>query len=105
MLCYASFMESITEKIRTLKIPQLEILKILVESKNGVSSAKEIGDTTNTASYSLGAMITPLRRIQTDKGRLIIPAGRDLDNSVRWQINEKVVSRSDLKILLSEMGI
>lgn len=93
------------EKIRKLKIPQLELLKLLSDSGTGVSSAKELGDATSTASFTLGAMITPLRRIQTEKGRLIIPAGRDIDNSVRWQINEKLVLRSDLKILLSEMEI
>ena len=97
-------MNPIEEKIRQLKIPQLEILKLLVESNNGASSSKEISDATSTASFVLGAMITPLRRIKVDNKNLIIPAGRE-DNSVRWQINEGLISKNDLKVLLVEMGI
>lgn len=98
-------MKSIEDKIRSLRIPQLEILKILTDSTHGVSSAKEIGDATESAAYQLGAMLTPLRRIQAKNGRLIIPAGRDIDNSVRWQINEEVIKREELKALLVQMGI
>jgi len=93
------------EKIRNLKLPQLKILSILAKSRAGVSSSKELGDTTSTASYTLGAMITPLRRIKIKNEILIIPAGRDIDNTVRWQINEKVIKRDTLKRLLIDMKI
>lgn len=98
-------MSNIESKIRNLKIPQLEILKILVANDNGISSSKEMGDTTHTATTTLGAMITPLRRIKNEKGCLIEPVGREIDNSVRWKINEKLISRDSLKMLLAEMEI
>lgn len=98
-------MNSVEEKIRQLKVPQLEILKLLAESKNGVSSSKEISETTSTSSYLLGAMITPLRRIKVDEKNLIIPAGREADNTMRWQINEDVITCDDLKALLVSMNI
>ena len=39
-----------------------------------------------------------------DKERLIIPAGRDADEGVRWQINERVISKQELKELLVQMN-
>ena len=98
-------MDPIEVKIRQLKIHQLEVLKLLTESDDGVSSSKEISQTTGTSSYELGAVITPLRRIKVDDKNLIIPAGREIDNSVRWQINENLISRNKLKALLVEMRI
>lgn len=98
-------MEVLEEKIRQLKIPQLQILKLLADSPMGVSSSKELGDATSTASYTLGAMLTPLRRLKIDNKPLIVPAGREADNKVRWQINEEVIGRDNLKILLANMDI
>lgn len=98
-------MNPIEQRIRQLKFPQLEILKILAESREGVSSSKEIGDATSTAVYLLGAMITPLRRLKIDDQCLIIPAGREADNSVRWQINEDLISKDELKELLMRMKV
>ena len=98
-------MESIEDKIRKLKIPQLEILEILADDPNGVSSSKEIGDSTSTSSYALGAQLTPILRIRVNNHRLIILAGRDEDGKPRWQINEKVISSDNLKALLVSMGI
>lgn len=98
-------MDSIEEKIRRLKIPQLEILKLLADSSDGVSSSKEISQTTGTSSYELGAVITPLRRVKVENKNLIIPAGREIDNSVRWQINEDLIPRDELRLLLTKMSI
>ncbi|EKE05102.1 MAG: hypothetical protein ACD_19C00426G0124 [uncultured bacterium] len=98
-------MNEIESRIRQLKIPQLQILKIITENESGVSSSKEIGDTTGTSLQLLGAMITPLRRIKIDNKNLIIPAGREVDNSVRWQLNNELITRNELKALLTNMNI
>ena len=98
-------MESIEDKIRQLKIPQLEILKMLADDPHGVSSSKEIGDTTGTSTYTLGAMLTPILRIRIGELKLIIQAGRDTEVKPRWQINEKVIKRTDLNALLVSIGI
>ena len=98
-------MDEIESKIRQLKIPQLEILKILSENENGLSSSHEIKSIMNTSSALLGAMITPLRRIKVGGKNLIIPAGREIDDSVRWQINDGLITRNELKALLVNMDI
>lgn len=98
-------MSPIEEKIRKLKILQLEALKLIADSKDGLLSSKELGDTTSTSTYQLGALLTPLRRIKIDNKNLIIHSGRGKDDSVRWQINEDVITRDDLMVLLIEMGI
>lgn len=97
--------ENIETKIRKLKIPQLEVLKLLADDPNGVSSNKEISDSTQTSAYTLGAVLTPIMRLKVGKEKLLIQAGRDFDGKPRWQINEKVIERTELKILLNSMGI
>ena len=91
--------------VRSLELPQLEVLQILVNARNGVSSNQEISSTTSTATATLGALLTPLRRRKVGSESLIIPAGKDPDKGTRWQINEKLVSIEDLKILLISMKI
>ena len=98
-------MSPIEEKIRNLRIPQLEVLKLIANSKDGLYSSKEISDTTGTSTYTLGALLTPLRRIKIDNKNLIIQSGRGIDDSIRWKINEDLITRDDLKLLLIEMGI
>lgn len=91
--------------IRSLELPQLEVLQILVNAKNGVSSNQEISSTTSTVTATLGALLTPLRRRKVGSESLIVPAGKDPDKGTRWQINEKLVSVDDLKILLVSMKL
>lgn len=89
--------------IRSLEIPQLEVLQVLVNTNYGVSSNQEISSTTSTPSILLGSLLTPLRRRKIDGKSLIIQAGKDPDKGTRWQINENLVSIDDLKILLISM--
>lgn len=99
-------MNSVVETlIRSLELPQLEVLKILVSAENGVSSNQEISSTTDTASTILGSLLTPLRRRKVNGECLIVQAGRDPDKGTRWQINEKLVSIDDLRGLLVSMRI
>jgi hypothetical protein len=97
-------MEDILLRIRNMTIPQLKALKLMAESANGIASYKEISDTTGTSSYTLGAILTSLKKYKTDQGSLILPAGRDPEG-MRWQLNEKVISKDDLMIQLNELGI
>lgn len=91
--------------IRSLELPQLNVLQILVNARNGVSSNQEISSTTFTATATLGALLTPLRRRKINGESLIIPAGKDPDKGTRWQINEKLISIDDLNALLVSMKI
>lgn len=91
--------------VRSLELPQLEVLQILLSSRNGVSSNQEIISTTSTASALLGSLLTPLRRKKVNGECLIVQAGVDPDKGTRWQINEKLVSTDDLRVLLVSMNL
>lgn len=97
--------KEIEDLIRSLSLPQLELLKMLTNSDKGVFSNQEISNTMYTASYTLGAIITPLRRHKIDGEPIIILAGKSVAEGNRWQLNSKVIDRDQLKILLTEMEI
>lgn len=97
--------KEVEDLIRSLAIPQLEVLKMLTENERGVFSNKEMISTMSTTSYQLGAIITPLRRYKIDGEPLIIIAGKDIHEGNRWQLNTRVIDRDELKILLANMEI
>ena len=97
--------ENVEDKIRSLSLPQLEILMVMAKSNEPVSTSREIMQSTGTSSYTFGAIISPLRRHKVDGLSLIVQAGKDGANGVRWQINEKLVTKQDLLILLNSMGV
>lgn len=97
-------MEDMNLKIRNMTIPQLKALRLLTQSSSGIASYNEIADTTGTASYTLGAILTSLKKYKTENGTLILPAGRD-EAGMRWQLNEKVITKDDLSLILNELDI
>ena len=98
-------MEKIEEKIRGLTIPQLEILKLLAESKDGILDSQEIMTTTHTATATFGAYISSLKKFKSEGGHsIIIPAGRT-EEGMRWQLNEKVIEKKQLLTILNEMRV
>lgn len=97
--------ENVETLIRSFAIPQLQVLSMLANSKDGISSNQEISSTTQTAIMRLGSLLTPLRRKKVSGESLIIQAGKDPEKGTRWQINEKLTSLDDLKILLISMKI
>lgn len=96
-------MTELEKRLRTMTLPQLQALQLIAKSPDGISTTKELSDTTQTASYTLGAFITSLLKIKTEKGRLLLPAGRDIDAGMRWKINENVMRRRDLQKLLKSI--
>ena len=97
--------KSVETLVRSLELPQLQVLMILVNARNGISSNDEISSTTSTPSILLGSLITPLRRRKINGESLIVQAGRDPDAGTRWQINAKLTSVDDLKELLMSMSL
>jgi hypothetical protein len=99
-------MDKATENtIRFLGIPQLRVLRMLADASDGISNNKEISSTTHTTSTTLGALLTPLRRKKIKGEPLIIPMGRDSSQGTIWKLNEKIIPKDDLKILLIDMNI
>ncbi len=92
-------------QIRKLTVPQLEILKVLASSPEAVSSNQEIMTTTGTPSCTYGAFLASLRKVKVENIPLLLQAGVDPDKGTRWQINEGLVTKFDLRSLLTSMGV
>lgn len=97
--------KEVEDLIRSLSLPQLEVLKMLTQDEKGVFSNKEMSTTLSTASTQLGALITPLRRHKIENEPLVVPAGKHPTEGNRWQLNTKIIDRDALKLLLVEMEI
>lgn len=98
-------MNKIEERLRLLTIPQLEILKALANSKDGVLESKEIISSTSTAVTNFGAYIAALKKFKSDDGQsIVIPAGKTSEG-IRWQLNEKVISKDSLNEILNGMNL
>lgn len=96
---------SVEEKIRTLKLPQLKLLALLVKGNHSVFTTKQIIDLIHTDPHTFGSIITPLLRHKVDGKSLVIKAGEDMEQGTRWQVNNKLVSKSDLVLLLDDMEV
>lgn len=97
-------MDKIEEKIRSLTIPQLEILKALAESPHGIMDSQEIMSTTATATTTFGAYISSLKKFRIDDKSIVMPAGRTTEG-MRWQLNEDLIEKHRLLEILNNMRI
>ena len=97
--------QQVEEKVRRLKMPQLKLLALLAKGENSVFTTKEIIEKIETDPHTFGAIITPLLRHKVDGKTIVIRAGEDLKEGTRWQINNKLVSKPDLVLLLDDMEV
>ncbi len=99
--------QTIEYKLRRMNIEKLRILRMFVI--NSIVTTSEIGQATDTATdefTSLGGIISSLSRIKDEKGtQLIIPMGRDLEDGMRWKLNENVISKVKLSQILDELSL
>lgn len=99
-------MDDIEARIRNLKLTQLEVLKQLATSNDGILDQEEIMDATHTSSYTFGALVGSLKKFKDNVGQpLIKTAGETDKNGMRWQLNEKVIDKIRLLEILADMKI
>jgi hypothetical protein len=89
-------------KLRLLKLDLLVILHTLAVTGSIAMELSEISDSTSTSEPELKGSISSIRRIKIGEENIIIPAGRDKDGRIRWQINEKVVNKKELAKFLED---
>lgn len=98
-------MDKLEERIRSLTILQLQILKAIADSEYGILDSQEIMNTTGSATATFGALIVSLKKFKNDEGQpIVLPAGAT-NEGMRWQLNEKVVSRERLKEIIAELNV
>ena len=90
------------EKLRLLKVGLLTILHTLAVVDSIAMELNEISKSTDTPELELKGSISTLRRIKIGDEILIVPAGRDENGRLRWQINEKVVNKKELAKFLEK---
>lgn len=95
--------KQIEDKLRLLKVDLLRILYVLAITDSLAVELNEISDSTSTAESELKGSISALRRIKFDNETLVVPAGRDDDGRIRWQINKKIVDKKELVEFLNEV--
>lgn len=95
--------KNIKEKLGRATLEQLNALRVFTLYSPPVVTIKTVSDCTSTADTSLGGVISSLSRLNVDGKSLIVPAGRDREEGMRWRLNEEVISREDLATQLESV--
>lgn len=91
-------------KIRKCSLEQLGALRTFTLYDPPIVTTKTVSDSINSSDQqSLGGIISSLSRIKTEQRTLIEPVGRDKDEGMRWRLNESLISKADLEVLLDEL--
>ena len=102
---------NIENALRRLSIRQMEALIAFIP--NGVRtgefiSVKNLKDSIYTADSTnenklIGGVLSGLCKIKINNKFLILPAGRDSTEGMRWVLNSKIINRNELREILLEI--
>lgn len=104
----------IEDILRRLSVKQLEALATFIpdgESTGAYLSVDKVSQSIHTSDETnktkvVGGVISSLAKIKINDSSLILPAGKDDREGMRWVLNEKVITREQLRdILLQIPGI
>lgn len=101
---------NVEDKLRRATKGQLLALNVIASSPNSLATTSEMQDvlygqadeSTGTANQSVGGTISAVSRIKVDGQPLLIPMGKD-EYGIRWQLNENLTDKDNLKQLISEL--
>ena len=94
--------KALKDKLRLLKLDSLSLLHVLSVSDSVALELKQISDSTNTSEPDLKGIISSIRRLKIDDESWIVPAGRDNEGRLRWQINQAIIDKKELAKFLEE---
>lgn len=102
---------NIENKLRRATRGQLLALNVVAKSPISLATTSEmqdvlyaqVDDSTGTASQSVGGTISAISRIKIDNESLLIPMGKDVQQGIRWQLNEKVMEKEKFKEVIDEI--
>lgn len=102
---------TVEDTIRRLSIKQLEALAVFIptgEKTGEYISVEKVFNSIHTAENdnkvkAVGGVISSLAKIKTKNGPLILPAGKSEQEGMRWVLNKKVITREELREILSQI--
>jgi len=97
--------------LRRLSVKQLEALTTFIpdgKSSEAYLSVEKASQSIHTAddenkTRAVGGVISSLAKIRTEYGPLILPAGKSDKEGMRWTLNQKVITRKELREILVEI--
>lgn len=92
------------ERFRNTTLRQLEALWLFANSKSIIVTSSEIGEATSTpVQEGQAGLISSLSKIKTEKGPLLLKAGRIPGEGTRWTLNQQVITRDELAEILKDI--
>jgi hypothetical protein len=101
----------IESKLRRATKGQLLALNVIASASNSLATTSQmqevlfsqIDDSTGTAFQSAGGTISAVSRIKVDNQSLLTPMGKDVQEGIRWQLNENVIEREEFRDIITEI--
>ena len=101
----------IESKLRRATKGQLTALNVIARAPNSLATTSQIqnvlysqvSNPTGATDQSVGGTISAISRIKVNNEPLILPMGKDDEEGIRWQLNEKVIEKDKLKEIVSEV--
>jgi hypothetical protein len=95
------FKSQLKQRLSNATLRQLEALWLFANSKDVIVTSSQISDSTSTAMQEgLAGLISSISKMQTEKGPLILRAGRVPGEGTRWRLNEDIITQAELADLL-----
>jgi hypothetical protein len=96
--------EKVEARIRRLSRNQLKVLAVLCQNEFGLASSSATGKRIGITGKALGGVFSSLSRQKIAGKPLLVPFGRDSSGrGLRWKLNTKLISISELKKIVDEL--
>ena len=101
----------IESKLRRATKGQLTALNVIARAPNSLATTSQIqnvlysqvSNPTGATDQSVGGTISAISRIKVNNEPLILPMGKDDEEGIRWQLNEKVIEKDKLEEIINEV--
>ena len=91
------------KKLRKTTLEQLSALLAFVNAPNVTVTPEKISKSTETSGNYLGGVLSALSRTRIDGQPIIVPAGKDRKEGLRWRLNTAIAPKDELSKLLEEL--
>lgn len=102
--------KTVQDKLRKADKRQLLVLKVIADSPTDIVYAPKlkeplfgaISTSESTAEQTMGGVISSVVKMRIKDEPLLLAMGKD-EFGVRWKLNERVISKQELKELVDEL--
>lgn len=101
----------VESKLRRASKGQLTALNVIAKSPNSLATtsaiqgvlSSQVSNPTGSTDQSIGGTISAISRIKVNTEPLILPMGKDDEEGIRWQLNEKIIEKDRLEEIINEI--